>query len=236
MSKEKTDTNPKERENNGRCQRYSWFSVVLYPDCDTNHNLLMETMIENPQLYQHLVWIDHDRDLYIDDIEDHKKGEVKKKHRHVLFRHPRQSTENSVIAEFCGVVNVVQGVFSPEATLTYYLHKTFKAKLEGKVPYDESELQGDISFALHVLAQNTNFIQLRDIVQIVINSRSGSMAELLLTISEMPSDAQESFYNVIKQNQSIICAMTNQQTRICSKRLIAYEHWEHSYKRNNKLS
>lgn len=206
----KTDVT--EREPSGRPSRSYWFCTILYPDCP-EHMLILDVMKENPALYQHLMFILHDRDLYSEDTEDHKVGEVKKAHYHCLWRHPRPTTENAVIKEFGGYLNKVIGVSSPEATLLYFLHRNFLSRMQHKVEYSVEEIQGDLPEVTKLVGHNDNFVQLGDLTSMICGSKYGMMSELMSQIQQMDERTASSYLDTIKTYQSIICTMSNQAQR-----------------------
>ena len=196
----KTDVT--EREPNGKPSRYFWFSTILYPQEDDNHKMILDTMQEAPSLYQHLMYICHDRDRWTEDSLDHKKGDLKKAHTHVLRRHPRQTTENAVIREFGGDLNKVVGVSSPEAMLTYFLHINYLSRKEGKEVYQIDEIQGDLPTVTKLVGHNDNFAQLGDVTAMICGSKYGMMSELISQIQQMDERTASSYLDTIKTYQS----------------------------------
>lgn len=63
------------------------FSIVLYPNENEKDKKTLEYIIK----YFEYAYIEHDKDIWEEDTEEHKKGEKKKAHTHVLInlKNPR---------------------------------------------------------------------------------------------------------------------------------------------------
>lgn len=97
---------------------------------------------------RHYAFIYHDRDIYVEDGETHKKGEHKKPHYHIIVNLPSArsfkavSRDITTIFPSCGLY--CYDLHQPDQALLYLTHETEKAqKEEGKTLYDRNEVYTD---------------------------------------------------------------------------------------------
>lgn len=215
------------REPNGKASRSFWFSCILYPLENEAHAEILEHVQETPALFTKYLWINHDRDVYTEDVDcadgtTHVKGELKKPHVHLMFRMNKQSTINGIIKYFAGDLSHVEIVDNEFGQAEYFIHAGYSAKKAGKVPYGIDELHGDRALISKLLKQNSHFVQLRDVFAKLNSTEYGSIAELIGYVSINCSEAeQDEFYEVLKSNQSIICTASNQMLKI--KHIISHK-------------
>lgn len=180
------------------------FGVILYPDCMEHMNML--DYLRNHEYLFQIVYILHDRDVWDDDGEDHKKGDPKKPHYHVLIHKKNSCTLSAFLKFFRVWINYAEVISSYESQICYFLHDTPDSM--HKTPYSPEELKGDKKL-IRSAVQSSNFVQLRELVNEVATT-DGSMMSLLKFA--LQSD-DETYLDCIKQYQSIICTLTNQEVR-----------------------
>lgn len=91
--------------------------LLLYPDNEQHVNAL-DTIIKT---YDHC-GILHDRDVWADDSDDHKQGESKKLHHHVIIR-TKNATWNTALASDLGIdVKFIEQVKNTDNALQYLIH------------------------------------------------------------------------------------------------------------------
>lgn len=84
-----------------KLQQGKCFAAIVYPESAN------PDWIAKLQKYLVHVFISplHDKDVYLEDTEDHKAGEIKKPHYHVLIEYPkvmRETTPQSMFDNACG--------------------------------------------------------------------------------------------------------------------------------------
>lgn len=138
-----TDGNPKPRYP----PRSQFFAFVLYPQEDITHKKLCEILL-SPAYYKDVRLIEHNRDYIFqqDDIFDYPLITTKKVHTHVLF-HTSSRLGVDQVSSITGLAtHEIEVVRSVEAFKLYMLHLDFQSQINGKTPYNESELKGGLPF------------------------------------------------------------------------------------------
>lgn len=207
-----------ERDTKGKPKRFDYFVFDLYPDCD-EHKKIFEYVRGYLSDIMDVAWILHDRDrwdhdVYEGDVLKYAKGDPKKPHYHVVYR-PRRSTVAGQIKFWGGLLTHVEGVSNIQGQMIYLLHKDFPSRInEFKAEYSPDELHCSDKWKAYVVGQNSHFVELSDLVDIIDRSPHGTVGDLVhyLTCS-LPFDSLENATNtmqVLRQYQGIICTYSNQ--------------------------
>lgn len=188
--------------------RYRWFTCVLYPDC-LEHNDMIKYLTTHDPVFE-CAYILHDRDVYDEDVVDennvvvHSKGELKKPHWHVLI-HTKPQYELTAIRKYFHIWEEhIEPVSNQYSVLLYMLHNTPDSM--HKAQYDFSEFRGFPS-VYNLIKQKNNFVQLGDVID-TLKAGDGSMLSVLERAVVFEDD---SLLETIKQYQTLICCMTNQE-------------------------
>lgn len=207
-----------ERDNRGKPKRYDYFAFILYLDCE-EHLKILEYVKGYLSDIMDVAWILHDRDRWSDDVIEgdqlvHKKGEEKKPHYHVVY-HPKRSTVAGQIKFWGGLLNKVVGVENIQGQMIYLLHKDFPSKInEFKAEYSPDELHCSDKWRAYVVGQNSHFVELTDLVNIIDRSPHGTVGDLVRYLScTLPFDSLENSSHtmqVLRQFQGLICTHSNQ--------------------------
>lgn len=240
-----------ERDKRGKPKRYNYFGFILYPDCP-EHIKILEYVRGYLSDIMDVAWILHDRDLWDEDVFEggqllHKKGDVKKPHYHVVYR-PNTSTVAGQIKFWGGLLDKIVGVENIQGQIIYLLHKDFPSKLnEFKAEYSPDELYCSDKWRAYVVGQNTHFVELRDLVDIIDRSPHGTVGDLVRYLScTLPFDTLENSsltMQTLRQYQGLICTYSNQVHGIrksfaldgCADMLDAETH-EKIYENINKMN
>lgn len=207
-----------ERYKSGKPKRYNYFAFILYPDCP-EHIKILEYVRGYLSDIMDVAWILHDRDRWAENVSEgdqllHKQGDLKKPHYHVVYR-PNMSTVAGQIKFWGGLLNNVVGVENIQGQIIYLLHKDFPSKLnEFKAEYTPEELHCSDKWRAYVVGQNSHFVELTDIVDIIDRSPHGTVGDLVRYLScTLPFDSLENATNtmqVLRQYQGLICTHSNQ--------------------------
>lgn len=207
-----------ERDKSGKPKRYNYFAFILYPDCP-EHVKILEYVRGYLSDIMDVAWILHDRDRWSDDVYEgcqllHKQGDVKKPHYHVVYR-PNTSTVAGQIKFWSGLLGKVVGVENIQGQLIYLLHKDFSSKLnEFKAEYSPDELHCSDKWKSYVVGQNSHFVELSDLVDIIDRSPHGTVGDLVRYLScTLPFDTLENAsltMQTLRQYQGLICTHSNQ--------------------------
>lgn len=218
MSEKKTKLRPllpedTERDKSGKPKRYNYFAFVLYPDCE-EHKKIFEYVKGFLSDIMDVAWILHDRDEYEEDSEEHKAGEKKKPHYHVVYR-PNTSTVAGQLKFWGGLLDKVVGVENIQGHIIYLLHKDFPSKINDfKSEYSPDELHCCDKWKAYVVGQNSHFVELSDLVDIIDRSPHGTVGDLVRYLScTLPFDSLENSSHtmqVLRQYQGLICTHSNQ--------------------------
>lgn len=207
-----------ERDKSGKPKRYNYFAFLLYPDCP-EHLKILEYVRGYLSDIMDVAWILHDRDRWAEDVFEgdqllHKKGDVKKPHYHVVYR-PNTSTVAGQIKFWGGLLDKVVGVENIQGQMIYLLHKDFPSKLnEFKAEYSPNELHCSDKWKAYVVGQNSHFVELSDLVDIIDRSPHGTVGDLVRYLScTLPFDTLENSsltMQTLRQYQGLICTHSNQ--------------------------
>lgn len=120
------------------------FRVLLYPDNPEHMLAIMELQSSDYPA----VGIKHDKDVYTEDTDDHKAGEIEKEHFHFVlkFKNARYLT---AVAKSLGIEErFIQTAKSYKGSVEYLLHINHPEKFQ----YERSELIGfSVPEALKIL-------------------------------------------------------------------------------------
>lgn len=207
-----------ERDKSGKPKRYNYFAFILYPDCP-EHIKILEYVCGYLSDIMDVAWILHDRDRWDVDVYEgrqllHKQGDVKKPHYHVVY-HPNTSTVAGQIKFWGGLLGKVVGVENIQGQMIYLLHKDFPSKLnEFKAEYSPDELHCSDKWKSYVVGQNSHFVELSDLVDIIDRSPHGTVGDLVRYLScTLPFDSLENSTHTmqtLRQYQGLICTHSNQ--------------------------
>lgn len=207
-----------ERDKSGKPKRYNYFAFILYPDCP-EHLKILEYVRGYLSDIMDVAWILHDRDRWDEDVTEgdqllHKKGDVKKPHYHVVYR-PNTSTVAGQIKFWGGLLQKVVGVENIQGQIIYLLHKDFPSRInEFKAEYSPDELHCADKWRAYVVGQNSHFVELSDLVDIIDRSPHGTVGDLVRYLScTLPFDSLENASHtmqVLRQYQGLICTHSNQ--------------------------
>lgn len=120
------------------------FRILLYPDNPEHMLAIMELQSSDYPA----VGIKHDKDVYTEDTDDHKAGEIEKEHFHFVlkFKNARYLT---AVAKLLGIEErFIQTAKSYKGSVEYLLHINHPEKFQ----YERSELIGfSVPEALKIL-------------------------------------------------------------------------------------
>lgn len=208
-----------ERDKSGKPKRYNYFGFILYPDC-LEHQKIFEYVRGYLSDIMDVAYILHDRDRWdVDKYDDngvllHKKGDEKKPHYHVVYR-PNTSTVAGQLKFWGGLLDKIVGVENIQGQIIYLLHKDFPSKLNDyKAEYSPDELHCSDKWKAYVVGQNSHFIELSDLVDIIDRSPHGTVGDLVRYLScTLPFDTLENSSHTmltLRQYQGLICTYSNQ--------------------------
>lgn len=207
-----------ERDKSGKPKRYNYFAFILYPDCP-EHIKIFEYVRGYLSDIMDVAWILHDRDRWSEDVSEggqllHKQGDEKKPHYHVIYR-PNTSTVAGQIKFWGGLLGKVVGVENIQGQMIYLLHKDFLSKInEFKAEYSPDELHCCDKWRAYVVGQNSHFVELSDLVDIIDRSPHGTVGDLVRYLScTLPFDTLENSSHTmqtLRQFQGLICTHSNQ--------------------------
>lgn len=198
----------KKKEYEPRKVQYSYFAMILYPQEDINHKLILEELIRNKTEFPKLLYITHDRDIYTEDITNafgdiHAKGELKKEHTHVLFKTRKKSTPGGLIRHFDGLINYIEGVENEYCYATYMTHENAVCIAKGKPIYQRTELKGDKEFIQDLFIQNLYSTQFYEVLKISQECNN------IYTLFEKVKDDKDLF-EIVKANRIFFIHAQNQ--------------------------
>lgn len=196
-------------------KRYHHFICELYPE-SKDHMAMLNYLENHPTRYK-IAYILHDRDTWTEQDEkdnpEHKAGERKKPHYHVLIHQKDAQAVTAFVKFFSLWIKYAEGCNSPVSTLLYFLHDTPDSM--HKARYQMEELKGDPSLLRLVLTENEHFIQF-ELVSEMLEECCGDMSALPKVIhkykvSEKWSLAQlNETMQFLSRYQGIVCTMSNQ--------------------------
>lgn len=117
----------------------SW-CAVLYPDDPSHINCI--SIIQQAG-YSHALIL-HDQDLYEDDGDNHKKGDLKKEHFHVVLKMKNARFRDALAKEFGISPNYLEPCRDIKRALLYLVHEGYPDKYQ----YDVDTVSGDLKLQL----------------------------------------------------------------------------------------
>lgn len=213
MAKKRTVTKQEIQETTLK-KRSRAFAVVLYPQEDVKHAFLFNWLCQ----YEHIIWIEHNRDTYSNDIYDgdilvHSKGSMKKSHLHVLILYDTPKSLDSIIKKFTEFYNYdlkpseqiehfhVESISSIKDYILYMCHKTLVAQYENKYQYSPSQLRGDKRLIEQVFdGQLDDKSILLEIINFVKNKSLNFSSLMQYVCSDEPPAY---WYSCVMKNQNI---------------------------------
>ena len=112
------------------------FCALLYPDCE-EHQKAFETLLNDENIK--LCAIQHDRDEYSESNEEHKAGDTKKAHYHLVIEYSNPRTRNGIAKE----LGISKTAFEPCDSLRGAKRYLLHLDDDDKVLYDISEVFGN---------------------------------------------------------------------------------------------
>ena len=227
MNEKKTKSRPllpadTVRDTGGKPKRYDYFVFDLYPDCE-DHKKIFDYVKGYLSDIMDVAWILHDRDRWDHDVIEggvlkYAKGDPKKPHIHVVY-HPKRSTVAGQIKFWGGLLSHIEGVNNIQGQMIYLLHKDFPSTINDyKAEYNVDELHCSDNWRAYVVGQNSHFVELSDLVDIIDRSPHGTVGDLVRYLScTLPFDSLENSSHtmqVLRQYQGLICTHSNQVHRV----------------------
>lgn len=187
-----------------------YYALMLYPDEDEKHQLLFNYILTEKNIFPRVMYITHDRDIYLEDVTDafgvvHNKGDLKKAHTHVLFKFHKRIRLNGLLKHFAGQISFVEPIEDYVVYAHYLLHRTLQAIVDGKPKYELFEIYGDKEFIDEVFIQNTNTAQFINILR-TVKSKS-NMFDVFEEFEKM-NDVQAIIY--CQKHSTALAVMQNQ--------------------------
>lgn len=159
-------------EKKERPKRYTWFTMVIYPrENETNSHGLVLAYVERAKiLFDKFAYAEHDKDLWSkeDEKEDpeHKEGEPKKIHTHVVFHTTTPITIKGMEKRFAHKCDgKIKPCSDPYSAVLYLIHDTLECEIACKYKYPKEIVKGSTEL-LKYLEQNANFVQ-KELAEIV---------------------------------------------------------------------
>lgn len=139
------------------------YVAVLYPD-DPTHVAAMEKLESGGYDFAAIL---HDSDVYETDGEDHKAGDLKKPHWHVVIRFSPNALWNTAVAKDLGIeVNYLEKCRNLNKALLYLVHRDHLDKYQ----YDLDKVFGSqsmISVLSKLLTEEDEGLRVLSIVKMV---------------------------------------------------------------------
>lgn len=139
------------------------YVAVLYPD-DPTHAAAMEKLESGGYDYAAIL---HDSDVYETDGEDHKAGDLKKPHWHVVIRFSPNALWNTAVAKDLGIeVNYLEKCRNLNKALLYLVHRDHLDKYQ----YDLDKVFGSqslLSVLSKLLTEEDEGLRVLSIVKMV---------------------------------------------------------------------
>lgn len=139
------------------------YVAVLYPE-DPTHVAAMEKLQSGGYDYAAIL---HDSDVYEKDGEDHKAGDLKKPHWHVVIRFSPNALWNTAVAKDLGIeVNYLEKCRNMNKALLYLVHRDHLDKFQ----YDLDKVFGSqsmISILSKLLTEEDEGLRVLSIVKMV---------------------------------------------------------------------
>ncbi len=138
----------------------SW-CLVLYPD-DDSHCACVDFLRKSGYAY---ALIKHDRDTYLEgESEDHKAGELKKAHWHIVLRLQNPRWREAVAAELGIKPNYLEPCRNRDSALLYMIHDGYPDRFQ----YDVSDVSGPLALNLaKLLVDDDEGQRVKTIIQLI---------------------------------------------------------------------
>lgn len=149
-------------------ERSIYWTLLLYKDSESYDT---EQIIKEIKSKYNSIYILHDKDTYNEDIynEDnsikHKKGEIKKKHYHIVLKFKNYKWLNTLSEELNIEMNYFQKINNLENILCYLIHY----KEDNKYHYGLEEVKGsrDLISKLRKIIENIDTTEEERITKII---------------------------------------------------------------------
>lgn len=166
-----------EKLSNPRCRTWA---MLFYPD-DQSHQKAME-IIRNTYPY---VAILHEHDIWTSEDEkenpDHKAGELKKAHWHIVLRFPEARYKNALAKELGVKENYLQVVKVYKSACLYLLHKGWPEKYQ----YPPDLLEGPLKEqVLKWIADSDECSRVKEIIDLIDGMEFIDYSQLVRTACE----------------------------------------------------
>lgn len=191
---------------------YQDFSMIIYPNEDRRHRLLLEYVINHDRLFK-CVYIEHDSDVWCEDDEEvidgkYNVGDPKKLHTHLLVHCQRRWTPNAFLKFFDCWIDYVKPCYNMESAIAYFCHQTPHSF--NKHQYDPSSLKGDRQLISKVFGQNPYFVQLGEFAE---QCRQGAnISDIIIdSISIDDNSKRNVAFETFNKYSHVICCMSNQE-------------------------
>lgn len=139
------------------------YVAVLYPE-DPTHAAAMAKLKSGGYDYAAIL---HDSDVYEEDGKDHKKGDLKKPHWHIVIRFSPNALWNTAVAKDLGIEpNYLEKCRNMNRSLLYLVHRDNPEKFQ----YDLSQVFGSeamISVLSKLLTEEDEGLRVLSIVKMV---------------------------------------------------------------------
>lgn len=121
------------------------FAMVLYPYEDYTHSLALQKAMET----YNFAYIEHDSDIYEEDGEDHKKGDKKKIHGHLVLKFENARHKSKIAKELEIEENYIQKS-NFVAYTRYLIHKDDPSKFQYKEKNIVTNIPTEVKAALNL--------------------------------------------------------------------------------------
>lgn len=139
------------------------YVAVLYPE-DPTHTAAMDKLLSGGYDYAAIL---HDSDVYEEDGKDHKKGDLKKPHWHVVIRFSPNALWNTAVAKDLGIEpNYLEKCRNLNRSLLYLVHRDNPEKFQ----YDLAQVFGSeamLSVLSKLLTEEDEGLRVLSIVKMV---------------------------------------------------------------------
>lgn len=125
------------------------YMVEIYPDSDTFN--VPEVLSRLPGVFTEWAWILHDKDRYIDTTEDHKEGDLKKPHIHIVGKRTTATGATSP----CPLSTIADGLGIPENYIKFC--KSFNRAVRYLIHADEPDIPDKFKYPLSAVTASDNF-------------------------------------------------------------------------------
>lgn len=207
----------RQKARNGRV-----FTFEVYPDTKNEGMLYALEYVQDQEgrLFPAIAYILHDKDVWEEDGEgnelqddgtfikvEHKKGDLKKPHYHVVIKMRNTTSETSMEKFFCNAVKVFK-VESIDSYLQYLLHRTPESR--HKYQYPDEALYCTKSLRTKVLGKKTNFVQFGELLEDVSQGRPYAHTYIDILHSDRPAQEKEEMLDLLFNKGLLLIQAGNQ--------------------------